>query len=206
MKKYLAALSAFAVAGIAPLALAVSSTDLTVTGTITPNACSPSLSGSGNVDYGKISAKDLNPTTSTSLEPRTVNLSVNCDAATRFALQGIDNRAGSSDLDTAFGLGKINDSQNIGRYLLGMSSAVADGLSVQAIKSEDGQTGWVGHLFWTPGYYVSVADKADVSQPILVKDLDMELVIGASISPANNLDLSNEVSIDGAATLEMKYL
>ena len=60
IKKYFAALSATALIGVAPYALAASSTDLTVTGIITPNACTPTLSGGGIVDHGKFSAKDLN--------------------------------------------------------------------------------------------------------------------------------------------------
>ncbi|WP_330220783.1 DUF1120 domain-containing protein [Pseudomonas frederiksbergensis] len=65
MKKCFAALSTTALISLAPYALAASSTDLTVTGTITPSACTPSLSGNGVVDYGKISARDLNQDTST---------------------------------------------------------------------------------------------------------------------------------------------
>ncbi|WP_256590845.1 MULTISPECIES: DUF1120 domain-containing protein [unclassified Pseudomonas] len=65
MKKYLAALSATALIGVAPFAMAASSVDLTVTGTITPAACMPSISNGGAIDLGKISAKDLNPTTYT---------------------------------------------------------------------------------------------------------------------------------------------
>lgn len=206
MKKYLAALSTLALIGMTPHAVAASSTDLTVTGSITPSACTPSLTENGNIDYGKISARDLNPTTSTNLEPRTIFLNVNCEAATRFALQGHDNRLGSSNQATSFGLGKINGDQNLGRFVLAMASAVADGVGVQAIKSQDGQTGWVGHLFWNPGYYVSVADRADLTTPIPVKDMEMELLISASISPANDLDLTHEVNLDGSATLEMKYL
>ena len=41
-------------------ALAASSTDLTVKGLITPSACTPALSNAGAVDFGKLSAKDLN--------------------------------------------------------------------------------------------------------------------------------------------------
>ncbi|MBZ9781433.1 DUF1120 domain-containing protein [Pseudomonas sp. REP124] len=206
MKKYLAALSATALVSIAPHAMAASSADLAVTGSITPTACTPSLSGNGNVDYGKISSKDLSLDNNTELEQRTVFLTVNCDAATRFALQGIDNRLGSSNTVSAFGLGKINGTQNLGRYMLGMASAVADGVAVQPIKSKDGQTDWHGHIFWMPGDYASVASTADLTQPILVKDMDMELLIGTLIYPARGLDLTNEVNIDGSATLEMKYL
>nr|WP_314528591.1 DUF1120 domain-containing protein [uncultured Pseudomonas sp.] len=41
-------------------AVAASSVDLSVKGSITPSACMPSMSSSGTVDYGKLSAKDLN--------------------------------------------------------------------------------------------------------------------------------------------------
>ncbi|WP_392891128.1 DUF1120 domain-containing protein [Pseudomonas migulae] len=96
MKSYLAALTTTALISLAPFALAASSTELTVTGFITPSSCTPSLSDSGIVHYGKISAKDLNQNTATPLEDRTVTLSVNCDAPTAMALLGIDNRIGSS--------------------------------------------------------------------------------------------------------------
>lgn len=205
MKKYLAALSITTLIGM-PYAQAASSTDLTVTGTITPSACLPSLTGNGVVDFGKISAKDLNQTSNTRLEERTVSLSVKCDAATTFALKGIDNRLGSSDTNSMFGLGKINGTQNIGRYMLSMMSAIADGVAVQPIKSKDGQTGWHGHLFWMPGDYASVGAMTDATQPINVQDLTMELVLDTYINRADGLDLTNEVTIDGSATLEMNYL
>lgn len=206
LKNYIAALSATALISMAPYALAASSTDLTVTGTITPSACTPSLSGNGVVDYGKISAKDLKQDTSTTLEDRRVTLSVACDATTKFALKGIDNRTGSSGLNSMFGLGKINGTQNIGRYMLIMESAIADGAAVQPIKSKDGQTGWHGHLFWMPGDYASVGALDDFSQPLSVQDLTLELALQTSIFRADGLDLTNEVKIDGSATLEMKYL
>ncbi|BCX70353.1 DUF1120 domain-containing protein [Pseudomonas izuensis] len=206
MKKYLATVSVTALISVAPFAMAASSTDLTVTGTITPSACLPTLSGNGVVDYGKISAKDLNQDTNTKLEDRTVTLSVKCDATTKFALKGIDNRIGSSDLKSMFGLGKINGTQNIGRFLVSMMSAVADGVAAQPIKSKDGQTGWHGHLFWMPGDYASVAARDDFSQPISVQDLTLELALQTYIYRADGLDLTNEVKIDGSATLEMKYL
>lgn len=206
VNKLLAALCAITLISIAPYTVAASSTELTVKGTLLPNACTPSLSGNGRVDYGKISARDLNQETATPLEDRTLTLSVKCDAGARFALLGIDNRVGSSTLSSMFGLGKINGTQNIGKYLLVMTSAIADGVPVQPVKSKDGDTGWHGHLFWMPGDFASVAAPADLSVPISVQDLAMELALNTSIERADRLDLTNEVKIDGSATLELKYL
>ncbi|MDI2593910.1 hypothetical protein POF45_21140 [Pseudomonas sp. 681] len=46
----------------------------------------------------------------------------------------------------------------------------------------------------------------NVSQPIAAQNLTLDLLIGTSIARADGLDLSNEVPIDGSATLEMTYL
>ncbi|PNA52870.1 hypothetical protein C1Y14_34105, partial [Pseudomonas sp. MPR-R5B] len=62
MKKPLAALATLVMLATSGAAVAASSVDLTVTGLITPTACTPSLSANGVVDHGKISAKDLSPT------------------------------------------------------------------------------------------------------------------------------------------------
>ena len=61
--------------GTSSLTLAASSLDLTVKGIITPSACAPVVSGGGNVDFGKVSVKDLNADTYTDL-PRETMLSV----------------------------------------------------------------------------------------------------------------------------------
>lgn len=206
MKNCFVTLSMTALISITPLAQAASSTDLSLTGTITPSACTPALSGGGVVDYGKIAAKDLNQSSNTLLEEREVTLSVACDAPVKFALQGIDNRSGSSGSSAMFGLGKINGTQNLGRYMLVMNSAVADGVPAQPIKSKDGQSDWHGHLFWMPGDFASVAAMDNFSQPISVQNLNLELILDTYIFRADGLDLSNEVNIDGSATLEMKYL
>ncbi|MGJ7513318.1 DUF1120 domain-containing protein [Pseudomonas baetica] len=207
MKRFYAALSTTALISAAPFALAASSTDLTVKGTLTPSACTPGLSEGGIADYGKIAAKDLNQNADTSLGQRNLSLTVKCEGATRFALLSIDNRADSTDANAAFGLGKINGTQNLGEYMLNMHTAIADGVLVQTVKSPDGETGWHYHMIWEPGEYVSVAARSDPGyQPISVQDLTFVLSLQTWIKPARDLDLSDQVNIDGSATLEMKYL
>ncbi|MBD9614778.1 DUF1120 domain-containing protein [Pseudomonas sp. PDM02] len=208
MKTIPHALTMAIIALTSPLSFAASSTDLTVTGLITPNACTPSLSSDGIVDYGKIPAKDLKQNTSTPLEERTLTLGVKCDGPTPFALFAKDNRAGSSTFPSSvyFGLGKINETQNLGGYLLTMINAVADGEAVQTIKSVDGKNDWKAQFFMWPGQYMSVAAISNPGLPIPIQDLTLELGITTSIARADGLDLTNEVLIDGSATLEMNYL
>lgn len=97
-------------------AVAASSIDLAVKGTITPSACTPTLANGGVVDYGKISAKDLKVDSHTRLPSQKLQMTVDCEAATLFALAAKDNREGTeSSLDYYnFGLGLINGSEKLG--------------------------------------------------------------------------------------------
>jgi hypothetical protein len=51
-----------------------------------------------------------------------------------------------------------------------------------------------------------MASMSDDTQPVPMKDLAVELVVNTSIAATDSLDLSNEVTLDGSATLEVKYL
>jgi hypothetical protein len=47
---------------------------------------------------------------------------------------------------------------------------------------------------------------SDESQPIPMQNLTVDLEVQTVIARTDGLDLSNEVPIDGSATLEVKYL
>lgn len=206
MKKYLTALSATALMCAAPYALAASSTDLTVTGTITPSACTPNWSNSGQVDAGKISAKDLNPTTSTLVGSHPMRLSVACDATTLFALNPIDNKPNTTAASGWFGLGLTNAGEKLGFFKAEIKTTLADGVAAQAIDSEDGGANWSRTSVLGVGYIVSVGTTTDTNTPIVVKDLTMDVDVLISIARADSLTLTDDVTLDGSATFEMKYL
>lgn len=190
----------------APATFAASTVDLTVTGLITPNSCTPTLSGGGQVDYGKISAKDLKTNNPTHLGSQTLQMTVNCDAPIQFALNAIDNRPGTAAFSNRYGLGLINGSQPFGGYNLILRSPVADTVAVQPIASYDKGTTWGAEYIWEPGLYMSVGAMSDDTQPLPVQNLTVDLQVETSIARTDGLDLSNEVLIDGSATLEVKYL
>ncbi|NCE90212.1 DUF1120 domain-containing protein [Pseudomonas sp. L13] len=187
---------------------AASSVDLAVKGLIVPSACTPSLSAGGVIDHGKISAKDLKPDNPTSIGNHTLVLDVNCDAPIQFALHSIDNRASSSvSTSSSYGLGFINDTQKLGGYQIGFANPLAeDGVVVQPIASLDQGNTWYKENSWDPNLYMAVAAMDDDSQPLAVKDLRVDLQVNTFIMGTAGLDLSNEVTIDGSATLEVKYL
>lgn len=188
-------------------AVAASSVDLTVRGLITPSACEPTLPNGGNVDIGKISAKDLNTDKPTFLPHQAVPLTVTCDAATLMALEPKDNRAGSEyENDAAlFGLGLINDSEKLGGMELRLLNAAADGVASRTIASSDNGATWRSLPTFQKGEILSVTT-TDVNTPTAVQVMTADMSIRPVIAPASSLTLTNEVVIDGSVTLTVKYL
>ncbi|AZE93162.1 Beta-fimbriae probable major subunit [Pseudomonas orientalis] len=187
-------------------AFAASSVDLTVKGLITPSACTPGMPG--DVDFGKIAAKDLDPDKYTWLERRTVTLNVNCDAATLFAVKPVDNRAGTEIFANAFGLGLINQTEKLGAFQLSFSNPVAETPSTLLRQRADGT--WTDILDdegVVPNDLVALGSRADTGwAPHPLKDVSMDITLYTAIAPANKLTLTGEVAIDGSATLEVVYL
>ncbi|SEM32333.1 Protein of unknown function [Pseudomonas sp. ok272] len=190
----------------APSAFAASTVDLTVTGKITPSACTPSLSGGGVVDHGKISAKDLRPNNSTSLPKVILQFRVNCEAHTQFAIKPTDNRAGSSTQSSDFGLGLVNGNKKLGRFYLDPLNMIADTTPVQPIVSNDGGSTWHAGSYWELEGIWGVAATDDGTTLLAVKDLSLDFQVSTQIARADQFDFTDEVTLDGSATLDIKYL
>lgn len=188
-------------------ALAASSVDLTVKGLITPSACEPTLPIGGNVDIGKISARDLKADANTYLDAHLLQLTVTCDAPTLVAIEPHDNRAGSSsnDLPTSFGLGLINTTEKLGYLELDLSGLSADGVAGQPIGSIDNGATWTRQGSLATGVIFSVAAGTTLT-PIPVQLLTANMMVAAVIAPTSGLTLTEEVPIDGSVTLTVKYL
>ena len=78
---------------------------------------------------------------------------------------------------------------------------------VQPIASYDQGNTWFKEKFWDSGLYMSVAAMDDDSQPLPVKDLLVDLQVHTPSSWAlPGWTSATEVTIDGSATLEVKYL
>lgn len=211
MLKHLSVLTAAILLTGTSSAFAASTTDLTVTGIITPAACTPGLANNGTIDYGKIAAKDLNQTQTTFLGRTPLQVNVACDAATRFALHLVDNRASSSISPVSmYGLGMTNSSEKLGAFDLSYSDAVTENGATSMVASFDQGTTWVRHDEGDgtpPTMWTAAGDKSTGSWlPVAIKNLTMNMNVGAFIARADSLTLTDEVLIDGSATLEVKYL
>lgn len=209
MKPTLNALATALLISTSASALAASTVDLTVKGVITPNACTPSLSGTGVIDYGKISAKDLNLTTQTQLPTATLQLTITCEGSTLFAIKGTDNRAGSSSTLNGYGLGLINGTQKLGGYDLTLQNAVADSVNTKVLESSDNGTTWrdLDDTALLPTSLAAFGDRSSGTWlPIAIEQVTTDLLVYGHIARADSLDLSDEHPIDGSATFEVKYL
>ncbi|MDQ0650568.1 DUF1120 domain-containing protein [Pseudomonas cedrina] len=195
-------------------AWAASSVDLSVTGAITPAACTPALSAGGVVDLGKISVSDLNSGRDTPLPPQSLALTVNCTAATLFAVKASDNRSGSSgDWGaglSSFGLGLVDGDKKVGWYLLKMSNSLADGVSQPVIESMVGDV-WLNApddtQIWQPDWMRAFNAGSDTSPaPMPVQNMTTDLVVQTTIVRKEQLPTGQEVPLDGSATLDIVYL
>lgn len=214
MKQLLSLIIAAVVLASVGHVIAASSVDLSVKGSITPAACTPTLSGGGVVDHGKIAFKDLNRTGETQLPVATLRLSVSCTTSTLFAVKSTDNRSGSSSeqngTTSGFGVGFVNGSVKVGFYLLKMNNSMADGVTHAVIESANGQT-WFDAFdnsqMWQPLWMRSFKSSSGGGvAPMPVKDMQTDLIVETRIARSLDLPADQEIPIDGSATLDVVYL
>ncbi|MGU9855965.1 DUF1120 domain-containing protein [Pseudomonas sp. LF245] len=205
-----------ALAMLTGTAHAASTVDLAVTGLITPMACTPLLSSGGLVDFGKISRNDLNLTNGTRLPHKYLTLTVNCNAAGRFALRMRDNRDGTAHVNSEifYGLGLDISGNKIGVYSVSFDpkQTVVDDLAVvYGTESTTGGLAWrTANLNPIDVGSRSLLGFTDVvgstAGPSAIQTLTSTLKLEATINARQNLDLSVETPMDGSATLEVVYL
>ncbi len=211
MKISVSVLSSALLLTMTSLAFAASSVDLTVKGLITPSACTPSLSQGGVADYGKIAAKDLRSNEPTPLPITTLEFGVACEAATRFALNAVDNRPGSgTEASYSFGLGLINETEKLGNFVMLLTHYVADNLPVTKLASRDNGATWDANsedAIWMRGRLAAFGDDSTGNwAPSVMTRLSSDLIIQPYIAPSGELTLTQEQPIDGSATVELLYL
>ncbi|MGE1155717.1 DUF1120 domain-containing protein [Pseudomonas kitaguniensis] len=206
MKNPLLLLSSALLITSTSLTFAAGNTDLSVSGTITPSACKPSISADGVVDYGKMSAKQLNQNQHTLLASQTLDFRVLCDGPTVFTMTTVDNQAGTSpNHDSWHGLGMTPEGENLGGSGFRLSNPVADGVPALIITSLDGGATWqpsaqLSHLILT------AVTTGSALAPIAVRDFTAQLELDTHIAPAAGLTVKDEVELIGSATLQVKYL
>lgn len=174
--------------------------------TVVPSACQPMLSNAGVLDYGDIQASKLKKAASTSLGAKDLQLTMNCDAPTHFALRLHDNRAGTgAAAPDSFGLGR-SAGHNIGSYHLRIEHVVADGASLTLLRSNDEGIRWqTDTALLTTGALYAFAP-AGTNTPSAHEHLTADVSVQTQLLPANELTLSDAIILNGSTTLEVVYL
>lgn len=201
-----------------PAAMAASTVDVTVTGTIVPAACTPSLTAS-EFNHGKLSKADLNTDTPTSFaaNPKVTTLSVNCTAATVYGIRGYDNRAdtvGNNWYMTPYGLGLTPKGEKIGAHYLEIypRQSLIDGKPAFVTVGNAAGNRWANAVQTEKGIrnYGELLGFTDiagpVTQPLAIKDATYALNSYLVIAPTKGLTLTDDVALDGSATIEVVYL
>jgi hypothetical protein len=181
-----------------------------------PAACEPTLSNGGLVDFGTLTKNDLSADKSTRLPPKSLTLTVGCDAPTPFALVMHDNRLGSATVNSEiyYGLGKDRRDNKIGLYSLNVDPYDASADRYPRLYRTDSTTGGKA---WSSSNsnpipigktsYLAFTDSAGSNAgPVLIQTLSTRVTVQAVIAPTNNLDLSSAIDLDGAGTIEIIYL
>ena len=224
------ALISLAIAFTANQAMAAGdSIDVKVIGKIVPSACTVAVSGGAVFDYGTIKAETLATDDYTMLGVKTADLSVTCEAPTKVALLTTDMRADSvvaitgkkwaangGTVDTSvssLGLGNAYGA-HIGAWAMWMEPATvkADGNTVIPIGtnipliSSDWQAPKSG-TFWLAqtGFYKSWAAPGTLT-PVALTTLTGTLSVQAAINKGSELDLTQSITLDGLANIQIYYI
>ncbi|EBH9039930.1 TPA: DUF1120 domain-containing protein [Salmonella enterica] len=193
-------------------------------------------SGGGIADFGTIKVAALNATTMTALpDLKTIPISITCEEATRVAVTFNDAHADSAptaDLpityaDTDFsirtpataGLGMYNG-KKIGAYSIGIQTDAGkatndkgDNLFPICSDVADATVGWMTK---SGSHYMQIeTDKSEFysftatkgsGQPDAQKQFNFIVGLMAAINPTNDLDITDEATLDGLTNVELVYL
>ncbi|MDY0830960.1 MULTISPECIES: DUF1120 domain-containing protein [unclassified Pseudomonas] len=216
MKRFLIPLATVSTLGLSTVALGASTINLTVEGLLSPTACTPLLSSNGLIDYGKISQKDLNLDRGTRLPIQYLDVTVDCNGNSRFALRMRDNRDGTANVNSEifYGLGLDKSGNKIGLYSLSFDPTQTEASPLLEVYGTESTT---GGLAWRSANsnpidigarsYLGFTDQAgSTTGPAAIKFLSSRVKIETVIAAKQNLDLSSEITMDGSSTLEVIYL
>ncbi|MNE13595.1 hypothetical protein D3C80_1064360 [compost metagenome] len=187
-----------------------STAEITLTGTLTPSACTPMLGNGGVVDYGHVSTGDLEDENATlyKLPAKQLSLTIQCASETSFALTTTDNRHESSGISpVSHGLG-MHKQQQIGTMGIGLSTPELDGIPRNTLVSYNAGETWFAGVFQyfapsqkMPDYRVAFGD---LNTPVPATRLSANLDINSFIYKA--LPANEDIQIDGSTTFNIVYL
>lgn len=189
--------------------------DLSLSGTITPSSCEAMIAGGNEIELGTIESSLLEKETVNELPTKTASLSIICDAPTKVALLTTDNRAGTvaskRDGTAYMGLGKDGKGNSIGGWAVAIDSdsvSLSGNEGAKALISADNGSSWTvasaGAFIDSSNNMYSWSD--DGNAPTAFKSLHADLTILSFVAPTSELDLTQPITLDGSASVQLFYL
>ncbi|MFF7710643.1 fimbrial protein [Pseudomonas sp. NPDC007930] len=208
-------LSLMAAASVCALSMAAAQAaeevTLAVTGSVIPGACSITLD-TAEVDFGQIRAEDLNDEQSTELDQYEISYTASCPSARAVGMSWVDNLGNPYDpAPENFGLGEHNG-KKLGLFNLvhHSKSDDSDGTQADLVSSDDGGTTWAKVQNWiakADGSNMMAYAPADGSAtPGAYTRHTGRFYLAAFIAPKKDLDLAENLQVQGNATLSLTYL
>ncbi|WP_421511112.1 DUF1120 domain-containing protein [Enterobacter sp. JS8-1] len=203
------------------IAHAGTSATLTISGTVTPAACTIALSGGGTLTFDPVSIEALPSTGTYTMKPKTIDTTVDCqNTAQAVAISFVDNRKDSvathtdelTDSNTAFGLGTNDDALKIGSYGIKISKVTAEGTQGSLLSS----TGKTMASAWsslgadtfvnngTTAQYITFTETSG-SAPVSKKNYTFTLEVTPSIS-SEMKGITSTANLDGNTTINVDYM
>ncbi|EOJ6001271.1 DUF1120 domain-containing protein [Cronobacter sakazakii] len=228
-----ASLAGILMMALAGAAHAADTVDLQVKGTLVVNACTPSLSGNGEVDFGHIPLSNLSKTDTNQLGSRSsLVLTITCDSAMPLGWTMVDNRNDTvqvltikngkwdgSDVTGAeyeFGLGKTAGGVKIGAYsvYVDKGNVLADGVNAKMMYTDGDpadKTKWVvsgaGEVKSNSSRVYSVEAESSSDGTVLpAKITTWPIKVAAAIQGTDILAISDDTNLDGSATISLVYI
>ncbi|MCW5301040.1 DUF1120 domain-containing protein [Herbaspirillum lusitanum] len=201
-------------------AWAADTAEMQVKGRIYPGACLTTFTGDGTIDFGVIPASRLTAGQYTRLPAKSIVLALSCDAPTRVALKFSDNRTASRvtgiQTDTSsptqnahnFGLGTVNG-KKVGGYAISIApGTTVDGKAATRLWGDIGGNSWNSGFYWVTNddlRYFSFNNDASMTPGALTL-LQVKFNVHVGLNKPENLDLQQDVPLDGSTTIEVVYL
>lgn len=229
MKKILIA-TAVSLALFATAANAAPSALLKVTGTLSVAACTPQLSGGGEVDYGRIHLGDLSATSVNQLGQKDISLTITCPEATKAAWTISDDRADThpgasvitintanaaggsvSDTTMSYGVGKTAGGVKIGAYSIftDVANVTADGVKSDVISGTVSSPSWQKSstgIIKNGNVEMMTVATSGTTAPLSFTTAVFPLKTSLAIQNTAALAITDDTNLDGQATITVKYL
>lgn len=181
-------------------------TTLSVAGSIEPGSCT--FVGQLDFQFDDISATEFQHGEPTLLRGKSGLAFLECDRATAVGFRANDLRIGSAYDSRHFGLGHAKNGAPIGHYVLEMQKNL-----LGHTESTDHGAHWststtTPHPFdpGNSGQLVAFTSSPGMTEPAKLKQMDIQIMAYLYGAPAETLDFSHALTMEGEASIVLFYL